>query len=117
MNGADPTSGAGESVIDGVKIVTLRTFPDDRGTVYHMLKVTDPHFTRFGEVYFSSVNPGVVKAWKNHRRVTVNFACIAGRIKLVLYDGRSDSPTRGTFLEVFLGPTEYALAENRLPTS
>ena len=55
-----------------------------------MLKETDPHFVRFGEIYFSTVFPGVVKAWKNHRRMDANYACVHGRIKVVLHDGATD---------------------------
>lgn len=99
----------GRAIIQGVRIIPLRQIPDDRGTVYHMLKATDPHFVQFGEIYFSTVYPGVVKAWKLHHRVTVNYACILGRIKLVLYDERSSSPTRDVLMEVFLGPDHYCL--------
>lgn len=99
----------GDRIVDGVEVVPLRRIPDDRGTVHHMLKSTDPHFRSFGEVYFSSVYHGVVKAWKNHDRVTVNYACVHGRVKVVVYDGRRDSPTRGAVTEVFLGPDHYAL--------
>ncbi len=34
----------------------------------HMLKRTDPHFIEFGEIYFSTVYPGVVKGWHRHGR-------------------------------------------------
>ena len=99
----------GDRIIDGVKVIPLRQIPDERGTVYHMLKCTDPHFIQFGEIYFSSVYPGVVKGWHKHREMTLNYACIYGRIKLVLYDERENSPTKGTLLEIFLGPENYAL--------
>lgn len=94
------------STIDGVQIVSLRRIEDERGAVFQMLKATDPHFVGFGEIYFSSVFPGVVKAWKNHRRLTANYACIHGKIKLVLWDDRSGSNTRGTVMEVFLAPAQ-----------
>ena len=100
---------SGDAIIEGVKVIPLRRIPDERGTVYHMLKATDPHFLQFGEIYFSTVYPVVVKAWKIHRRVTVNYACIFGRIKLVLYYERASSPTRGVFMELFLGPDNYSL--------
>lgn len=96
-------------VIEGVQVVPLRRIPDERGTVYHMLKRTDPHFKEFGEIYFSTVYPGVVKAWHRHREMTLNYACVSGRVKLVLYDEREGSPTRGNLLEVFLGEDNYAL--------
>ncbi|OLE68396.1 MAG: dTDP-4-dehydrorhamnose 3,5-epimerase [Cyanobacteria bacterium 13_1_40CM_2_61_4] len=96
-------------MIEGVKVVPLRRIPDERGTVMHMLRSTDPHFSRFGEIYFSTVYKDVVKGWHRHREMTLNYACIAGRIKLAMFDDRPESPTRGTLDEVFLGPDEYSL--------
>jgi dTDP-4-dehydrorhamnose 3,5-epimerase len=87
----------------------LRRIPDERGTVLHMLKSTDAHFRQFGEIYFSTVYPGVVKGWHRHKEMTLNYACIEGRIKLVLFDDRAGSPTQGELMEVFLGPENYSL--------
>jgi dTDP-4-dehydrorhamnose 3,5-epimerase len=94
----------------GVQIVPLDRIPDERGTIYHMLRRTDAHFIEFGEIYFTSIYRGVVKGWHRHREMTLNYACISGRIKLVLYDDRADSPTRGGLIERFLGPDDYSLA-------
>jgi dTDP-4-dehydrorhamnose 3,5-epimerase len=96
-------------VIDGVQVIPLRRIPDERGTVLHMLRRTDPHFLEFGEIYFSTVYEGVVKGWHRHREMTLNYACPFGRIKLVLYDDRDGSPTRGQLQEHFLGPDDYSL--------
>jgi dTDP-4-dehydrorhamnose 3,5-epimerase len=74
-----------------------------------MLRSDDPHFVEFGEIYFSSVYPGVVKAWKNHRRMTANYACVHGQIKVVLWDDRKGSPSRGALMETLVGPDEYSL--------
>jgi dTDP-4-dehydrorhamnose 3,5-epimerase len=100
---------AGPGPIAGVQVVPLRRIPDERGTIYHMLRATDPHFQQFGEIYFSTVYPGVVKGWHRHREMTLNYACIFGRIKLVLYDERPGSPTYGGLMEVYLGPDSYYL--------
>lgn len=96
-------------MIDGVQVVPLRRIADERGTVMHMLRATDPHFTEFGEIYFSTVYRGVVKGWHRHREMTLNYACVFGRIKLVLYDERADSASKGELTELFLGPDNYAL--------
>jgi dTDP-4-dehydrorhamnose 3,5-epimerase len=96
-------------MIEGVTIVPLKKIPDERGTILHMLRRSDPHFLQFGEIYFSTVYRGVVKGWHKHREMTLNYACVFGRIKLVLYDERPDSPTAGERLEVFLGPDHHAL--------
>jgi len=95
--------------IAGVQVVPLQRIPDERGTIYHMLKRTDPHFIEFGEIYFTSIYRGVIKGWHRHRLMMLNYACIWGRIKLVLYDDRPDSPTRGQLMERFLGPDDYSL--------
>jgi dTDP-4-dehydrorhamnose 3,5-epimerase len=96
-------------VIDGVEVIPLRRIPDERGTVMHMLRSTDPHFRGFGEIYFSTVYRDVVKGWHRHREMTLNYACVVGRIKLALYDEREESPTGGEIAEIFLGPDDYSL--------
>ena len=96
-------------MIQGVQIIPLRRIPDERGTVMHMLRVTDPHFQKFGEIYFSTVYRGVVKGWHCHQEMTLNYACINGRIKLVIYDERPESQTQGELIEIFLGPDNYSL--------
>ena len=75
-------------MIDGVQITGLRKIPDERGGIYHMLKESDPHFIKFGEIYFSIAYPGVVKGWHEHTKQTQNYAVIDGMIKLVLFDNR-----------------------------
>ena len=96
-------------MIKGVGIHPLKQIPDERGKVMHMLKATDPHFERFGEIYFSMVYPGVVKGWHRHSKMTINYAVVVGAIKLVLYDDRPKSPTRNEVQEVFLGESHYVL--------
>ncbi len=96
-------------MIDGVQIIPLRRIPDERGTIMHMMRVSDPHFQQFGEIYFSTVYTDVIKGWHHHREMTLNYACIFGRIKLVLFDERDNSPTKGEIMEIFLGPDNYSL--------
>ena len=96
-------------MIEGVQVIPLRRIPDERGTIFHMLKCTDPHFQQFGEVYFSTAYQGVIKGWHRHVEMTLNYACIFGRVKLVLYDDRAGSATRGEIVEIFLGPDQYSL--------
>ena len=96
-------------MIAGVQIVPLQRVPDERGTILHMLRRSDPHFQQFGEIYFSTVYRGVVKGWHRHRDMTLNYACVFGRIKLVLFDERPDSPTRNELIEIFLGPDNHSL--------
>lgn len=100
----------GEMIHD-VRIVRKRVIPDERGVIMHMLKSSDPEFTEFGEIYFSCGYPDVVKAWHIHKEMTLNNFCVAGMIKLVLYDGREGSPTRGALTEVFMGEQNRLLVQ------
>lgn len=96
-------------MIEGVKVMPLKRIPDERGTIFHMLKKTDPHFKQFGEIYFSTVYAGAVKAWHRHENMTLNYACIYGHIKLVIWDDRPKSKTKGEINEIFIGPDNYNL--------
>ena len=98
-------------MIEGVKVIPLRQILDERGKIMHMLKATDPHFINFGEIYFSCAWPGVVKGWHIHQRMTINNAAIVGRAKLVMYDGRPASPTKGETMELFIGEDNYCLVQ------
>jgi len=95
--------------IEGVKIKQLKRIPDERGTIYHMLRCDDEVFDKFGEIYFSKVYPGVIKGWHIHSEMTLNYSVIEGMIKLVLYDDRKDSATRGNLMEIFTGEDNYFL--------
>jgi len=95
--------------IEGVIIKPLKKIPDERGCIYHMMRNDDDIFENFGEIYFSTVYPGVIKGWHLHKIMTLNYAVIKGRIKLVLYDDRANSPTEGNLMELFIGEDSYNL--------
>jgi len=97
--------------IQGVFIKQLSKIPDERGVIYHMLRVDDPIFEGFGEIYFSLAYPGVIKGWHLHKKMILNYAVIQGMIKLVLYDDRVDFPTRGNLMEIFIGEENYLLVK------
>lgn len=96
-------------MIDGVRIRPLPQITDERGAILHMLRSDAPDFEQFGEIYFSMVYPGVIKGWHIHDRMTLNYAVPIGTIKLVLYDDREGSPTRGELMEIVTGERNYQL--------
>ena len=98
-------------MIDGVVVKPLRRIPDERGFIMHMLRRDDQDFEEFGEIYFSSVYPGAIKAWHLHKEMSLNYAVVVGMIKLVLYDDREDSPTKGELQELYIGRENYQLVK------
>ncbi len=100
-------------MIADVHVYPLRQIPDERGKIMHMLRVDDPHFERFGEIYFSMVYPGIVKGWHRHSVMTLNYAVVSGVIRLVLFDDREGSASRGEIQEIVVGDGNYVLV--RIP--
>lgn len=96
--------------IEGVWTQNLAEIDTEGGPVLHMMRADGPLFNAFGEIYFSLVYPGAVKAWKYHRLQTQNFAVPHGLMEVVLFDDRDGSPTRGELKSFLLGrPGNYRL--------
>ena len=98
-----------KSFIQGVEIIKKNQIVDDRGVILHMLRVDDKNYKKFGEIYFSTVNPNKIKAWHFHKLMTLNYAIVHGSIKLVLYDDRDESKTKGTIQEIILSNENHYL--------
>jgi len=91
-------------LINGVKTKALRLVPDDRGWLMEILRSDDVDiFEKFGQVYITICYPGVIKAWHYHKVQSDNMAVVQGNGKIVLYDPRDDSPTKGMVNEFFPG--------------
>jgi dTDP-4-dehydrorhamnose 3,5-epimerase len=97
------------SNIRGVEILEKKVISDERGKILHMLKEDDAHFKKFGEIYFSYVNPKKIKAWHIHKKMTLNYVAAFGKIKIVLYDDREKSETKGKIQEILLSNENHVL--------
>ncbi len=90
-------------MIEGVIVKKLKVIPDERGYLMEMLRSDDPFFRKFGQVYLTVAYPGVVKGWHYHKIQTDHFVAVSGMVKVVLYDQREGSKTRGEVNEFFMG--------------
>ena len=94
--------------IHDILLIDLRQIIDERGAVLHHLRNDVVNFRSFGEAYFSEIIPGAIKAWKRHRTQGQNLAVPIGRVRFVIYDDRTDSPTCGAVDVIELGrPDNY----------
>ena len=89
-------------MIEGVKITSLKKIDDERGSVLTMLRSDFSVFKSFGEIYFSKIYHNAIKAWHFHKLMTLNYVTVHGSIKLVLYDDREGSTTKGKVQEIML---------------
>ena len=96
-------------MIHDVKITPLKIISDNRGKVMHMLRTDSQVFEKFGEIYFSTIYHQSIKGWHLHKESTLNYVCIKGKVKLVLFDDRKESSTKGVCQELILSPEDYFL--------
>lgn len=89
--------------IVGVIVKPLKLLPNERGRLMEVQRCDDPEFPGFGQVYVTQSFGGVIKAWYRHKVQVDQIAVITGLVKLVLYDDRAVSPTRGAIQEIMLG--------------
>jgi len=106
--------GGSHALIDGVVIRQLRQLVDERGWLVELMRSDWDLFEKFGQVYVTTVYPGVVKAWHYHKKQTDNMACIKGLLKLTLYDSRKSSATYKEISEIFMGDRNPLLV--KIPT-
>ena len=96
--------------IEGVIVQPLMQIADNRGSVLHMMTRDSKFLIQFGEVYFSEIHSGKIKAWKRHKKKIQNLTVPINKIRLVIYDNRSSSSTHGKIAEYELGrPDHYCL--------
>ncbi|UCE17424.1 MAG: dTDP-4-dehydrorhamnose 3,5-epimerase family protein [Gemmatimonadota bacterium] len=95
--------------IEGVRVKDLRRISDDRGYLVEMLRSDWPEFETFAQCYATACYPGVVKAWHYHTAQWDHFVCIQGVARIVLYDPRENSPTRGAVNEFRVDASQPAL--------
>ena len=100
-------------MIKGVKTKKLKVVPDERGRLMEIMRSDDEVFEKFGQLYMTTNYPGVIKAWHYHKSQIDNVACVKGMIKLVMFDSREGSPTKGEVNELFIGDNNPMLV--RIP--
>jgi len=98
-------------MIDGVVTKQLKQIADERGWLIEILRSDWESFQKFGQVYITAAYPQIVKAWHMHKKQTDNIACVKGMIKLVLYDNREKTKTKGETNEFIIGEKNLLLVK------
>ena len=95
--------------INGLKKINIKIFKNKKGDLIKYLSSKDRFFKKFGEIYFSTIYHKSIKGWHLHKESFLNYACIKGEVKLVLFDQRDKSSTKNKFQEIILSPKNYNL--------
>ena len=78
----------GKIDINDISVTSLARMPvsGGGGDVLHGIRKTDFGFIKFGEAYFSILEPNAIKAWKKHLRMTLNLIVPVGKVRFVFID-------------------------------
>jgi dTDP-4-dehydrorhamnose 3,5-epimerase len=89
-------------LIDGVVRRSSITHPDERGT---LTEIFNPAWDFSDDplvyVYQVTIRPGQIKGFVLHRAYSDRLFFSLGTLKVVLYDDRENSPTRGRLNELY----------------
>ena len=94
-------------MIYDVLVCPLKIIHVQGGDVLHAMKRSDSGFCNFGEAYFSSIRPNLIKGWKRHHEMILNLIVPVGKVRFILFDDREGSASYGNFQEVVLGRDDY----------
>ncbi|MBT3737793.1 MAG: dTDP-4-dehydrorhamnose 3,5-epimerase [Candidatus Marinimicrobia bacterium] len=92
-------------MIKDLLITSLPVVDTPGGNVMHAMKKSDKGYSGFGEAYFSNIEFQVIKAWKRHKRMTLNILVPVGKIRFVFMDDRKSSERE--FQEVIISRENY----------
>ncbi len=96
-----------KSDIVGVILTPQKIVSVEGGNVLHAMKRDDPGYTGFGEAYFSTVESQAIKAWKRHRKMTLNLVVPVGLIRFIVVDDRNGKAAESHYQEVILSKDHY----------
>jgi dTDP-4-dehydrorhamnose 3,5-epimerase len=110
---AQTVTEAGERIgpeIDGVVVRPLSTLADERGEICELYRPSwGVHPDPLVHAYLTSVRPGFVKGWVMHERQDDRIACLFGRMRWVLFDGREESRSAGVVMALTITERNRAL--------
>jgi dTDP-4-dehydrorhamnose 3,5-epimerase len=95
--------------IDGVFVREVLHVPRDHGVITEVFRPQwDPTGLPIVHIYQSRLFPAAIGAWSCHAKTVDRLFVNQGHLKIVMYDGREDSPTRGRIMELHAGDARPA---------
>ena len=68
-------------MIEEIVVTHLKRIHVHNGDVLHGMKKTDDGYSDFGEIYFSYILKDKIKAWKIHKKMTLNLIVPFGSMR------------------------------------
>ena len=85
-----------------IKIYPLKKAKTKGGDILKIIDKNSKGFDGFAETYFSWINHRRVKAWKFHKKMTMNLVVPFGKVKFVFFDAKAKK-----ILQLIIGKNNY----------
>ena len=97
----DPEGRRRKLAIEGVRLdMPGPLHADHRGSLLEVIDTRDPFWSEpIVYAYRITIRPGRIKGWGMHKLQTDRYLTMAGRLRVVLYDGRTNSSSYQRFVE------------------
>jgi dTDP-4-dehydrorhamnose 3,5-epimerase len=96
--------------IAGVRVDRPVGYHDHRGSLVPFMDFAKPFWDEpIVHAYEFTIRPGRIKGWGMHRRQADRYFVQSGDLRIVLYDGREDSPTKGNFCQFWFAGNGWLL--------
>tara|TARA_Y100000590_G_scaffold18275_1_gene21789 strand:+ start:53805 stop:54230 length:426 start_codon:yes stop_codon:yes gene_type:complete len=92
----------GKNSLSKIKLKSLNIIKLSEGNIMRILKKNELPSWTFGEAYFSKIKFGKIKAWKYHKRMSLNLVVPSGKVKFVFY-----SEKKNFFKTIVIGEKKY----------
>lgn len=108
------SDGQPRAQLEGVVFKPAKLHVDHRGQLMEVVNFEDPFWEEpVVHSYAITVAPGRIQGWGMHRLQADRYVALTGLLRVVLYDGRADSPTFQRFAEFWF--SEEAPGFLRIP--
>ena len=97
-----------QRLIDGVEIREVLNVPKSNGYLTEMYRLDWDLGPLVDQIFQVVLLPGAISAWHAHATTLDRLFVSTGLIRIVLYDSRADSPTRGQLNDFRFGTVRPA---------
>ena len=87
-----------KKIFSNIKLVSLKVIKNSKGKIIKILNLSDKDFKGFGEAYISFAKQNHIKAWKKHKKMSLNLTILSGKVKFVFFDDK-----KNIFKRIILG--------------
>lgn len=88
--------------LNKIELFKIKKIKNINGDILHGLKFNDPGFIKFREIYFSRINFNKIKAWKKHKKISMNLIVPYGNVMFIFYDDKKNK-----FRKEIIGEKRY----------